>query len=253
MLQLDKSISFLALSGEIRNQIYLDILGPQLCRPDDDTPFYEQEKGYFDPKAKGFFIDHQFNRSILLVNRQVNREFSDVLWQHLRVDLLIETLRLDQKDMARLLSMPRLEQCTLRIHLTHRWQHPDVHGDDFDQRIVDIDLTVFSIAHKLSRMSRLNRVCVDYIEDQDDYDDDHFLRYRDGSIIRRSYSDLKDFLGQDLRGIKNLQVTGTLCGECTALLVSAMECPPEVYIQDPDYCFPTETTPEWSDKVRNWI
>ncbi|KAI4104540.1 MAG: hypothetical protein LQ339_003843 [Xanthoria mediterranea] len=259
----DRSIfPFLKLSGEVRNQIYRDIIGPKLPRP---VSVYCEQKWEYTSVGEDFWPDRRFNTALFFLNRQINREFSDILWDILGVEWNNDHFKLDRDNVARFVSMKRLQRCKLILGLRHDYCRPSRTGPPiscYDARhlfaalSMDIELTVFGLAHKLNQMPHLKEVHLEYNESDGDFDEDFFLRYRDGSLIRYSGDDLKTVFADDLRGMK-VQMSGTLCGECAALVASAMERPKEVlsdlHAQEPDRCIPIHTLPQWSDKHRGWI
>ena len=246
---------FLKLSGEVRNQIYCDIIGPKLPRP--IPPFCTQNVH--------FWPDRNFNTALFFLNRQISREFSDTLWNNLGVEWKNDHLVLNKDDVARFESMKRLQRCKLIIEVRDFWRpsamnppnsyyyarHPII------ARSIEIELTVFGLAHKLNQMPHLRYLHLEYHESIQDFEEDVFLKYRDGSLVRWSGDDVKTVFSEDLRGMKEVQMSGALCCECAALVASAMERPKEVlsdlHAREPDRCIPRRTTPEWGDKLRDWI
>ncbi|KAL8677259.1 MAG: hypothetical protein Q9186_006295 [Xanthomendoza sp. 1 TL-2023] len=252
---------FLQLSGEIRNQIYLDIIGPKLQRP---TPLQDGWKKDSRDDLE-LWPDRRFNPALFFLNRQINREFSDILWNTLSVEWRNDCFELDKDDVARFTSMKRLQRCTIILSLS--WQrritepvgglwYSYFRGNDTSEAM-DVELTVFGLAHKLNKMPNLKEIHLEYKENDGDFINNYFLRYQDGSLVRWSGDDLKTVFGNDLRGMKTVQLSGTLCCECAALFISAMERPKEklleLYGNEPDKCFPRLTVPQWSDKARGWI
>ncbi|KAL8737447.1 MAG: hypothetical protein Q9181_001663 [Wetmoreana brouardii] len=230
---------FLRLSGEIRNQIYLEILGPKLPKP---PPLLSPlPRTWRRPSDSGdceryFWFDRKFNTALFLLNRQINQEFMDVMWNNLGVEWHVDTFELDPKDTSRLEAMNRLQRCKLILH-----SHPTYHcfpaksvmrqtphsRYDLTAWALDIELTVWGLGHKLNRMPHLKQVHVDYTEEEDTWEDGYWLRFRDRSLVQFFGPELKTVLSTDLGGIKNVTVTGTLCDECAALVASAIERPKE--------------------------
>ncbi|KAL8765807.1 MAG: hypothetical protein Q9209_007211 [Squamulea sp. 1 TL-2023] len=241
---------FLELSGEIRNQIYLDIVGPKLPRP-----LYCEE--YFRP-------DRRFNTAFFTLNRQVSREFSDILWNVLSVEWKNNKFELNREDVARFTSMKRLQRCKLILELQFTFRYPSTERAAHDHtrrnlttEAMPVECTVFGLGHKLNRMPHLKEIHLEYEGYDGDFDIDYFLWYRDGSLIRWSGDDLMTVFADNLRGMKKVQVSGTLCCECAALVATAMERPKEVlsefHATEPDKCLPRSTVPQWCDKARGWI
>lgn len=245
----------LKLSGEVRNQIYRDVIGPKLPRP---VSVYCEHKWEYTFVGKDFWPDRRFNTALFFLNRQINREFSDILWNILGLEWNSDHFKLDRDDVARFVSMKRLQRCKLILDLRQCWTF-ECHFTCHPFTIVpmDVELTVFGLAHKLNQMPHLREVHLEYNQSDGAFDEDFFLRYRDGSLIRYSGHDLKTVFADDLRGMKKVQMSGTLCGECAALVASAMERPKEVlsdlHAKEPDRCIPRHTLPQWSDKHRGWI
>ncbi|KAI4260174.1 MAG: hypothetical protein LQ352_000439 [Teloschistes flavicans] len=247
---------FLQLSGEIRNQIYLDILGPQLPSPLPGQSGCE--------KQDLFWLDRQFNVALFLVSRQVSREFSDILWDNLGVEWHMNTFELDPKESRRFFSMKLLQRCKLILH-----SHPNfmyaASSTENRTRItgnsvftaMDVELTTFGLGHRLSRMSHLKQMHLEYYENEDSWSDGYWVRYRDDSLVQYMGTDLKTVFSNDVRGMKLVQVSGTLCNECAALVASAIERPreilPDVYKQEPEKCIPRATVPLWDNKGRRWV
>ncbi|KAL8703008.1 MAG: hypothetical protein Q9201_003824 [Fulgogasparrea decipioides] len=260
---------FLRLSGETRNQIYLEILGPKLPRPPPPPPLplgtWSRPSGSRDLE-RYFWLDRKFNTALFLLNRQISREFMDVMWDNLGVEWHVDSFELDPKDNRRLEAMNRLQRCKLVLHShpTYHWfpansvtrQTP--HSTyDLTAWALDIELTVWGLGHKLNRMPHLKQVHIEYTEEEDTWEDGYWLRFRDGSLVQFFGPELKTVLSTDLRGIKNVTVTGTLCDECAALVASAIERPKDIlaeaYMQEPDKCIPRKTVPQWCNKTRGWI
>ncbi|KAI4281171.1 MAG: hypothetical protein L6R38_003911 [Xanthoria sp. 2 TBL-2021] len=252
---------FLRLSGEVRNQIYGDIIGPKLPRP--FSVYCEQKREY---KSVGdFWPDRKFNTAFFFLNRQINREFSDILWNILVVEWKNDHFELDKHDVVRFVSMKRLQRCKLILELRQNWRPSQISRPisyyytrhPITAMTMEVELTVFRLAHKLNQMPHLREVHLEYNESDGAFHRDFFLRYRDGSLIRWSGDDLKTVFSDDLRGMKKVQMSGTLCSECATLLASAMERPKEflsdLHAKEPDRCISRNTLPQWSDKHRGWI
>ncbi|KAI4105797.1 MAG: hypothetical protein L6R37_002544 [Teloschistes peruensis] len=248
---------FFQLSGEIRNQIYLDILGPQLPRPIPEEPAGGKEGEFF-------WIDRQFNVALFLVSKQISREFSDNLWDNLGVEWHIDTFVLDPEETLRFFSMKYLQRCKLILHSSPSFTYAasrrfDRRGNIYDITVsaIDVELTTFGLGHRLSRMSHLKQMHLEYHESEDSWEDGYWVRYRDGSLVQHMGNDLKTVFSDGLRGIKLVHVSGTLCDECAALVASAIERPreilPEEYQQEPEKCIPRATVPLWEDKSRRWV
>ncbi|KAI4240440.1 MAG: hypothetical protein L6R40_005151 [Gallowayella cf. fulva] len=240
---------FLRLSGEIRNQIYLNIIGPKLPRP---LTIFKDGRNYstHDPDL---WPDRNFNTALFFLNRQINREFSDVLWNTLGVVWKNDCFELDMDDVARFTSMKSLQRCKLILDVHVHWKPPPRVTVD----AIDVELTIFGLAQKLSRMSYLREIHLEFQERDCDYDHGYFLRYRDESLIRWSIDDLKTVFGNDLRGMKKVQLSGIHCSGCAADCASGMERPREELSEsdakEPERCIPRLTNPQWSDKARGWI
>ncbi|KAL8695146.1 MAG: hypothetical protein Q9218_000314 [Villophora microphyllina] len=246
---------FLRLSGELRNKIYLDILGPQLTRP---LPQY----GYYTERL--FWLDRKFNKALFFVNKQISREFLDILWDTLGVEWHISSFELDPEESRRFFSMRYLQRCKLILYSSpnHLYAPSSILDRprilrDYTAAAMDIELTTFGLGHRLSRMPYLKQIYLDFHEGEDSWDDGYWVRYRDGSLVQYMGSDLKTIFSTDLRGIKLVQMSGNLCDECAALVASAIERPreilPYVYMQEPERCIPRTTTPQWEDHSRRWM
>ncbi|KAL8855114.1 MAG: hypothetical protein Q9221_000020 [Calogaya cf. arnoldii] len=239
---------FLKLSGEVRNQIYRDIIGLKLPRP--LSIYCEQKREY---KSVLLWPDRRFNTAFFFLNRRINREFSDMLWDILGVEWKNDDFELNKKDVARFLSMKRLQRCKLIVELHRMWRP----WRPFMDQSMEVEDNVFGLAHKLNRMPHLREIHLAYNESDGAFDDDFYVEYRDGSLIRWSGDDLKTVFVDDLRGMKKVQISGTVCCECTAMFASAMERPKEMLsdlnAKESDSCFPRRTVPQWSDKQRGWI
>ncbi|KAL9001344.1 MAG: hypothetical protein Q9169_000235 [Polycauliona sp. 2 TL-2023] len=213
-----------------------------------------------------FWPDRKFNTAFFFLNRQINREFSDILWNNLGVEWNNDYFELDKDDVARFVSMKRLQRCKLILKLWNMWRpseeinRPSSYYDSLHPSVADtaeVKRTVFGLADKLNRMPYLREVHLHYSGSEGDFYKGYFVSYRDGSIVRWSADDLVTVFGNDLRGMKKVQISGTLCCECAALLASAMERPKEALsdlaAKEPERCHPRFTVPEWSDKHRGWI
>ncbi|KAL8671738.1 MAG: hypothetical protein Q9168_003760 [Polycauliona sp. 1 TL-2023] len=258
---------FLNLSGEVRNQIYLDIIGPKVPRPSGQCNAQHKTS-----LAIEFWPDRKFNTAFFYLNRQIHREFSDILWNTLGVEWQNNYFELDKKDSAKFMSMKRLQRCKLILGF-QPWCEPRPRPpSEIENRLPNscyyarrpimtktraVELTVFGLAHKMNRMTELRELHLQYSGYEVDFEMDYFVGYRDGSIVRWSGDDLVIVFGNDLRGMKEVTISGTLCDECAALLASAMERPKEVLLdldaEEPDKCVPRFTVPRWSDKQRGWI
>lgn len=265
-----KIFPFLRLSGEIRNQIYLDIIGPEVSQP---RKIHKNAYGEEYEVGGRFWPIRVFNTAVFVINRQINKEFSDVLWNTLSVEWRLYSYELDKEHLRLFTSMKRLQRCKLitstealdkstfmwcpsqdRI-LPHEWSK---RVRDTTAITLDIDLTVFGLAHKLNRMPQLKEIHIEYWEEENIFaDESYWVRFRDGSLDRYVSTDLKDVFAAELRGMTKAQTSGTLCDECAALFASAMERPkeklPEFYTQEPERCIPRDTVPQWNDKIRGWV
>lgn len=262
----EKIFPFLNLSGEIRNQIYLDIIGaevPRVGRSHSNPCGVENEDGgKFRPVRT-------FNTALFVVNHQINQEFSDVLWNVLSVEWAVCSYELDKEELRLFTSMKRLQRCKLIIDTQKirrpTWTYRDRSLDglwstrvrDTTAEGLDIERTVFGLAHKLNRMPQLKEVHLEYGEHEDSYDESYWVRFRDGSLYRYDAADLKAVFGTELRGMKKVQISGSLCDECAALFASTFVRPketlPEAYMQEPEKCIPRHTVPQWNDKIRGWV
>lgn len=248
---------FFRLSGEIRNQIYLESLGPQLPRPVPEPGAGTEEKV--------FWLDRHVNVALFLVSRQVSREFSDILWDNLGVEWHVDTFELDPDEALRFFSMKYLQRCKLILRLSpsriraasRRVYIPWYHSYTWVDNAMDVELTTFGLGHRLSRMLHLKQIHLEYHESEDSWEDGYWVQYRDGSVVQHTGSDLKTVFSDDLRGMKIVNVSGNLCDECAALLASAIERSREilleVYTQEPEKCIPRATVPVWEDKSRRWV
>ncbi|KAL8723093.1 MAG: hypothetical protein Q9225_000564 [Loekoesia sp. 1 TL-2023] len=242
----EKIFPFLKLSAEIRNQIYLDIIGPEVPRPVDTK----------------FWPDRRFNTAFFVLNHQIHREFFHILWKVLSVEWKFDSFDLNLKELALFTSMKRLRRCKLMLdsrpafssELLARPVIRPRYGDATAYEL-DVELTVFGVAHKLNNMPHLEEIHLHYEESQ--FDDDYFVRYQDGSLIRFAGSDLIIVFATELSGIKKVQISGILCDECSALLASAIKRPkealPDAYMVQPEKCIPRKTLPQWNDKARGWV
>ncbi|KAI4207168.1 MAG: hypothetical protein LQ346_000746 [Caloplaca aetnensis] len=263
---------FLRLSGEIRNQIYLDIIGPEIPRTRKFRKTAYGVEHEFGPK---FWPMRRFSMALLIVNRQIHGEFSDIVWDVLSVEWRLSSFELDKDDLRLFTSMKRLQRCKLIISIDEilRSTYIDRHGDrnqslddEWSERArdstasgKDIELTIFGLAYKLNRMPQLKEIHIEYWEGEGAYDDEesYWVLLRDGSLHRYVEANLIDVFGTELRGMTKVQISGTLCDECAALFASAMERPkevlPDVYMQEPERCIPRDTVPQWNDKIRGWV
>ncbi|KAL9598263.1 MAG: hypothetical protein Q9219_004622 [cf. Caloplaca sp. 3 TL-2023] len=257
-----KVFPFLKLSAELRNQIYLDIIGPSIPRPsrEEQHPQYSWLKLTIEAT---FWPDRQFNAAFFVLNRQIYQEFAHTLWKVLNLEWRIKTFDLNPKELALFTSMKRLQRCTLIFDSTPFLSPELLSRPTFKTRYgnataheLDIELTIFGLAHKLNRMSCLDEIHLEYGEESN-CNEDYFVRYRDGSLLRLQGSDLRTVFGNELRGMKKVKISGTLCDECSALFASAMERPKEVlsefYLVEPEKCIPRASLPQWDDKVRRWV
>ncbi|KAL8841642.1 MAG: hypothetical protein Q9170_000856 [Blastenia crenularia] len=242
----EKIFPFCKLSGEIRNQIYTDIIGPKVPRP----KIFKEIKWREVNVGPRFWPDRKFNTAIFLLSRRTHQEFMHVLWDILGVEWEVDDSKLDQKDVRLFTSMRLLQRCKIIID-TYKFG-PVYLGGDWD-----VELTVFGLAHKINRMPHLEQIHLEYIEDEDSYTDHYFVRFQDHSVQHYYGSDLKTVFGTELRGMKKVEISGSLCDECSALLASAMERSKEVLPQhpgtEPEKCIPRATLPQWNDKVRGWV
>ncbi|KAI4170392.1 MAG: hypothetical protein LQ343_005014 [Gyalolechia ehrenbergii] len=253
---------FLKLSAEIRNQIYLDVIGPEVPRPQRLEQCPRRSSFKVLVETLSFWPDRKFNTAFFVLNRQIHQEFFHTLWKVLSVEWKLDNFDLDLKELALFTSMERLRRCKLiltsRLHFSSECKaRPLVRSryGDATAYELDVELTVFGLAHKLNRMPHPDEIDLEY--DESMYGDDYFVRYRDGSLVRFDGSDLKTSFGTELRGMKKIQISGNLCDECSSLLASAMKRPkealPEAYRLEPEKCIPRETLPQWNDKARVWI
>ncbi|KAI4187043.1 MAG: hypothetical protein L6R41_003069 [Letrouitia leprolyta] len=262
----DKIFPFLRLSAEIRNQIYMNVIGPKVPRP---LGWHEQcpERSWAKILVgeKKFWPDRKFNEAFFLLNHQIHREFFHILWKVLSVEWKLDHFDLDLRELALFSSMTRLQRCKLILssYMESKLEaRPPNRWHWFSRRDLtlfdlDAELTVFGLAHKLSRMLYLDEIHIEYDESESGFDADYFIRYQDGSITHFTGLDLKTVFGNDLRGKKNVRVSGNLCDECAAAFTSAMvisnETLPDTYRVEPEKCIPRGTIPQWSDEVRGWI
>lgn len=254
-------VPFLKLSAEIRNQIYLDVIGPEVPRPQtyEQCPRRSGAKILIQTK---FWPDRRFNIAFFVLNRQIHREFFHILWKVLRLEWKVDSFDLDLEELALFTSMKRLRRCKLILdsrpafssELLARPVIRPRYGDATAYEL-DVELIVFGLAHKLNRMPHLEEIHLHYEESQ--FDDNYFVRYQDGSLVRFAGSDLTVVFGTELRGIKKTKISGSLCDECSALLASAIECPkealPDAYMAQTEKCIPRTTLPQWNDKARGWV
>ncbi|KAL9585709.1 MAG: hypothetical protein Q9212_001366 [Teloschistes hypoglaucus] len=251
----EASFPFFQLPGEIRNKIYMDFLGPQLPRPIPE-PGAGKEENFF-------WLDRQFNVALFLVSRQVSREFLDILWDNLGVEWHVDTFELDPKETLRFFSMKNLQRCKLILRLSpSRIASRKLYIPSYDSytsvdTAMDVELTTFGLGHRLSRMLHLKQLHLEYHESEDSWEYGYWVAYRDGSLVQHMGTDLKTVFSDDLRGMKLVHVSGSLCDECAALVASAIERPreilPEMYEQEPEKCIPRATVPVWEDKSRRWV
>ncbi|KAI4122231.1 MAG: hypothetical protein LQ338_005937 [Usnochroma carphineum] len=275
---------FLKLSGETRNQIYLDIIGPEMprLRNLDKSPHAVDVLG-----RKKFRPLRKFDTALFVLNHQTNQEFSDILWNVLSVEWKVDSYKLDEEELRLFTSMRRLQRCELILdtraiffssmvlrprrnldwhstvpasHCGSDWLSVNgwsINARDMTGWALDVELTVFGLAHRLNRMTQLQQIHLDYCEYMDSYYNSYFVRFRDGSLLRYTGADVRAVLSTELRGMKKVEISGSLCDECAALFASAIEGPkeplPEVYMQDPETCIPRHTTPQWDDKNRGWV
>lgn len=207
-----KTFPFLRLSAEIRNQIYLDIIGPQLPRPQrlEQCPHRSWFQILVEEK---FWPDRTFNTAFFVLNHQIHHEFSHILWKVLSVEWKVDNFDLNLRELSFFTSMTRLQRCKLILNsgpgLSTELGARPVFRSWYGRRDatafeLDVELTVFGLAHKLSRMPHLDEIYVEYDETESGFDQDYFVRYCDGSLIHFTGPDLKFVLGDDLRAMKNL-------------------------------------------------
>lgn len=160
-----KTFPFLELSGEIRNQIYLGIIGPEIPRT---RKFHRGAFGIEYEVGGKFWPVRRFSMALLLVNRQIHEEFSDILWGTLSVEWKLSSYKLDKEDLRLFTSMKRLQRCKLIIsmkelsQLTYIYDPRDrdrsldnvwsTRARDTTAGSLDIELTIFGLAYKLNRM-----------------------------------------------------------------------------------------------------
>ncbi|KAL8710395.1 MAG: hypothetical protein Q9220_004996 [cf. Caloplaca sp. 1 TL-2023] len=256
-----KPFPFLSLSGELRNQIYTYILGPRLPRPiPSEAPGDNTHEEHFWP-------DRKFNTALFLLNRQTNREFSDVLWNTLALEWNVDSFELQPDHLARLRCMqPRLQRCKVLLDLrspywkVFRPRRPlyNPTNRDITASALEIEKTIFGLGHLLnSSMPHLKEIHIEYLEDKHTINDDYWLLYRNGAMVHWMGADLKVVVGEDLRGFKDVRIGGNLCEECTALVLSVIEQPkearPDEWNEGPGVCFPKDTLPRWDQKIRDWV
>ncbi|KAL8953911.1 MAG: hypothetical protein Q9222_000285 [Ikaeria aurantiellina] len=261
----EKPFLFLSLSGELRNQIYKLIIGPKLPRP-PTTPQLPNRDDSANEK-NFFWPDRKFNTALFLLNRQTNREFSDVLWNTMTLEWNIDCFELRPDHLARLRCMaPRLQRCNVILDLRKAWGSKlllrplyDPTGRDITASALEIERTIFGVGSLLNdSMPCLKEVNIEYLEDTQSYDDDYWLVYRNGAMVRWLGSDLKLVVGADLRGFKSVRIGGNLCEECTALVLSVIDQPKEVRWEEwkggsSGMCYPRDTLPRWDNKIRGWV
>ncbi|KAL8908064.1 MAG: hypothetical protein Q9207_001043 [Kuettlingeria erythrocarpa] len=267
-----KTFPFLKLSGEIRNQIYLDIIGPERPRT---RKFHKLAYGGEYEVGGKFWPMRRFSMALLLVNRQIHEEFSDIVWDVQSVEWRLPSYELDKDDLRLFTSMKRLQRCKLIISTdeVHRSTYIALYrdqnqslDDEWSERVRDstasgrdIEFTIFGLAYKLNRMPQLKEIHIEYWEGERAYDDkqSYWVHLRDGSLHRYVGASLRDVFGTELRGMTKVQISGTLCDKCAALFASAMERPkevlPDVYRQEPERSIPRNTVPQWNDKIRAWL
>ena len=234
----EPAFNFQALPGEIRNQIYLETLGPAWER----QPLLDSCLRF----------SHTTNTSMMYLNRKTREEFLDVLWDHLSVSLVIDQFMLPMDELKTLLSMTRLQKCSINIRaLPFRREGLSLRFRETD--ILDVEQTVFGLPHRLNRMPNLRQIDLNYSEEAADVPVSYWLRYCDGSFVQHLSTDIKDVFSQDLRGMKAAHVTGSLCDECAASVASSMKRPKEIQTREPERCVPHLTTSKWSEKLRRWL
>ena len=256
----DKIFPFLKLSAELRNHIYLDILGPVVPRPPHPSitgPIVLKPSRTVI--EKNLWPNRKFNTALFVLNRQIHHEFTHILWKVLDVEWTLNGYHLHPTDVRLFTSIKYLQRCKLIISIDALRYANTIHGitDDYlTSPVPDIEETVFGLPHKLNRMLHLEQIHIEYHEDEDSYEGDYWVRSPDDSLLRYVGADLKTVFGIELRGVKKVRISGSLCDECSALLSSAIQRPkdtlPEVYRAELEQRIPRTTLPQWSDKVRGW-
>ncbi|KAL8734673.1 MAG: hypothetical protein Q9166_001329 [cf. Caloplaca sp. 2 TL-2023] len=163
-----------------------------------------------------FWLDRSFNTALFSLDRQINRQFSDLLWNILGVEWKSDCFELDPAHVARFTSMKRLQRCTLILEIANLWLSYDYQGTgaaaardltnhssrNLLTKAMHVELSIFGLAHKLNRMPHLREIRLECNQCEVSLQQDYFLRYQDGSLVRYPGDELKTVFSKRPQGPK---------------------------------------------------